>query len=436
MKLGGYRRDGTLRVLIPGGVTVLLRGEIASPPIDDKEAEAFGPWFDPDTMLTWQERINLGKRLDRARTVPVQTFVLRNKADAPADTEVIGDKPLVKGKMLDRIADAADDEDDDELTESDDAIELDKDEHGYGSYPKDERGDTKSKYVSKEERPDDSFDSKDVPFGREMERIVAKAKAEDSFKNSGKSAFPIRKQVAIPEKKGFLGKVKDKISKEWDEATNVDALKQRALDEKRRRLSADASDAVTLVDNAVRYERLLASTNTAKHLSVTGDNPFVFCKECVVPVMEREGKAPDDADAFCAWYKADVVSLDKDEHGYGSYPKDERGGSAGDSDGHSWTDEGGDGDEKVQSRTEGGRTIMKGSKGEAVIKVMKTPKPKFGPRQTILRIEKDGEVMKDIYGGADSHHAAAKKYAAGLVGGKQEPKTSFFDKIKKYVQNE
>lgn len=74
MKLGGYRRDGTLRVLIPGGMTILLHGEIASPPLDDREADAYGPWVEPDTTLTWQERQEIGKRLDRARTVPLHAL--------------------------------------------------------------------------------------------------------------------------------------------------------------------------------------------------------------------------------------------------------------------------------------------------------------------------------------------------------------------------
>lgn len=74
MKLGGYRRDGTLRVLIPGGMTILLHGEIASPPLDDREADAYGPWVEPDANLTWQERQELGKRLDRARTVPLHSL--------------------------------------------------------------------------------------------------------------------------------------------------------------------------------------------------------------------------------------------------------------------------------------------------------------------------------------------------------------------------
>lgn len=83
MKLGGYRTDGTLRVLLPGGITILLRGDLASPPLDDRQADALGPWIDPPVALSWGERQELAKRLDRSRMVPAQTFALA-KAEEPA----------------------------------------------------------------------------------------------------------------------------------------------------------------------------------------------------------------------------------------------------------------------------------------------------------------------------------------------------------------
>jgi hypothetical protein len=124
MKLGGYRSDGTLRVLIPGGMTVLLLGTNASPPIDDKDADAYGPWLEPPTTLSWQERQNLGKQLDRARTVPLQTFTLKFPfqkkeavaEEAPADTAVaaapaeaapVVEKALTKGDLLAQITEIA-----------------------------------------------------------------------------------------------------------------------------------------------------------------------------------------------------------------------------------------------------------------------------------------------------------------------------------------
>ena len=91
MKLEGYRHDGTLRVLIPGGMVVLLRGDLASPPLDGAEADRLGPWVDPPVNLTWQERQDLAKRLDRSRVVPAYTFSLDKKPfpfvkkDAPAE---------------------------------------------------------------------------------------------------------------------------------------------------------------------------------------------------------------------------------------------------------------------------------------------------------------------------------------------------------------
>lgn len=130
MKLGGYRTDGTLRVQIPGGMTVLLKGDLASRPLDDMEAEAFGPWVEPDGPLSWGERQQLAKQLDRSHVVPLQSFALqfpfqKKKAapegeDAAADTEVAApkadgesggpapkSKPLTKGDLLARITEIA-----------------------------------------------------------------------------------------------------------------------------------------------------------------------------------------------------------------------------------------------------------------------------------------------------------------------------------------
>lgn len=125
MKLGGYRMDGTLRVLIPGGMTVLLRGDVASPPIDDQVAEAYGPWILPTVSLSLGERQALMKQLDRSRVVATHTFVLAKGDDeeateapgddSPAEESAEGDAPdapadaptdpnaAAKGELLDAI---------------------------------------------------------------------------------------------------------------------------------------------------------------------------------------------------------------------------------------------------------------------------------------------------------------------------------------------
>jgi hypothetical protein len=113
MKLGGYRLDGTLRVLIPGGLTVVLRDDLASPPLDERDADTLGPWIDPPVSLSEQERQDLAKRLDRARVVPAHTFVLakgkaadEEAAESPDEeaAEPPGDDaPIDKGALLDTI---------------------------------------------------------------------------------------------------------------------------------------------------------------------------------------------------------------------------------------------------------------------------------------------------------------------------------------------
>ena len=66
----------------------------------------------------------------------------------------------------------------------------------------------------------------------------------------------------------------------------------------------ETPDAVTLIDNAEKFARLLASTSIAKHIHLAGgEHPFQYCIDNVIPAMEKEGKAPDDPEAFCAYWK-------------------------------------------------------------------------------------------------------------------------------------
>lgn len=52
-----------------------------------------------------------------------------------------------------------------------------------------------------------------------------------------------------------------------------------------------------------QYRLLLDSTTAAKHLAAGGEHPFTYCKEVIIPAMAKDGKEPDDPDAFCAWWK-------------------------------------------------------------------------------------------------------------------------------------
>ena len=66
----------------------------------------------------------------------------------------------------------------------------------------------------------------------------------------------------------------------------------------------ETPSAVTLIDNAEKFARLLASTSVAKHIHLAGgEHPFQYCIDNVIPAMEKEGKAPDDPEAFCAYWK-------------------------------------------------------------------------------------------------------------------------------------
>jgi hypothetical protein len=68
MKLFGQRRDGALHVSIGGGMSVILRGDRHSPPIDSSLVDQkYGPWIPASPDL--EQRRAVEKQLDRAHVV-------------------------------------------------------------------------------------------------------------------------------------------------------------------------------------------------------------------------------------------------------------------------------------------------------------------------------------------------------------------------------
>ena len=79
MKLQGYRQDGAVRVLIPGGITFVLRDGLSSPPLDDQQADRLGPWerVPQDLWLfTDEDQREVQTLLNHARVVPTSTLVM------------------------------------------------------------------------------------------------------------------------------------------------------------------------------------------------------------------------------------------------------------------------------------------------------------------------------------------------------------------------
>jgi hypothetical protein len=73
MRVAGTRTDGALWLVLDGGLSVLLRGDRCSPPVDPLEIEPFGPWR-LTSGITGSDRRLLTRQLDRARTVPLYTL--------------------------------------------------------------------------------------------------------------------------------------------------------------------------------------------------------------------------------------------------------------------------------------------------------------------------------------------------------------------------
>lgn len=81
MRIIGVRADGAQLVAVGAGVSVILRGDQKSKPLDDRKAEKLGPWTPSSDNLA--DRRSVQKQLDRARVVlklseamPHQTFNL------------------------------------------------------------------------------------------------------------------------------------------------------------------------------------------------------------------------------------------------------------------------------------------------------------------------------------------------------------------------
>ena len=63
--------------------------------------------------------------------------------------------------------------------------------------------------------------------------------------------------------------------------------------------------APTLTQDAAHRNLWLSVKDRLDLKDAAPEHPFTHCREVIIPAMEAEGKAPDDPDAFCAWWKAE-----------------------------------------------------------------------------------------------------------------------------------
>lgn len=96
MKIEGTRHDGSVLLSIGGGMGVIMRGPVASKPLDIVHALSFGPWTPVEN--SFEARRDAQKSLDRARVVPVQQFILGHVPTGP----ILLDSAASKKDLTDR----------------------------------------------------------------------------------------------------------------------------------------------------------------------------------------------------------------------------------------------------------------------------------------------------------------------------------------------
>lgn len=74
MKIAGQRVDGALHLALGGGVSVVLRGQQVSRPLDEDVAVKMGPWH--AVVSSFDARRRVERMLETARVVPVSQLAI------------------------------------------------------------------------------------------------------------------------------------------------------------------------------------------------------------------------------------------------------------------------------------------------------------------------------------------------------------------------
>jgi len=74
MKIAGQRVDGALHLALGGGVSVVLRGQHMSRPLDESVAERMGPWH--AVVSSFDSRRRVERMLETARVVPISQLAI------------------------------------------------------------------------------------------------------------------------------------------------------------------------------------------------------------------------------------------------------------------------------------------------------------------------------------------------------------------------
>jgi hypothetical protein len=255
MRITGQRLDGAVYLSMGGGLAVILKGAFVSPTLDETVVETMGPWTPADN--SFDARRETTRKLDLARVRAVDHFALAKKSDkgeaevvlpAPEDVALIPDEPP----------------DGDEDDEEDEDAEEEKDLYSPG-----------------------------VPSNYGIPKKPKKPR-KPRQKKAGGAGMTTAQRPSLPAA---------------DRPTALDpsqAVRPGVYNE----ASPPVDTAITLrVPRFETYRQLLLSMANHPIMKLADDakdeHPFQWCIDHVIPAMEAEGKAPDDPNAFCAFWKSE-----------------------------------------------------------------------------------------------------------------------------------
>jgi len=277
MRIAGRRSDGALHLALGGGLSVILRGDHASPPTDETRAMKMGPWYPADDSLAARQLT--ARRLERARVVTVtnldMSFDEQRERVCCALRELYG---MPGG--------------------------------GYGSMPMPMSMDL---WI-----PTNGLGDDWVVFCKDGKHYVIGY----SIAPNGKVAFEGTPEEVVQTWQTLV----ERAAEEWAEhQTGMEPPSEgggmeRSLkaDKKAERkaswwkeFKASRAAMQKLSAKAGNYSETyaaLAAAPAVKALAYEGPHPFSYCMDTVIPAMEKDGKGPDDPESFCAWWKGEQIN--------------------------------------------------------------------------------------------------------------------------------
>jgi hypothetical protein len=259
MRIAGRRSDGALHLVLGGGLSVILRASLASPPTAEEQAAKMGPWYPADDSLAARQQT--AKRLNVARVVPVHNLSM--------SFDEIRERVVAALRAM-----------------------LGMPNYGIGSpYPS-----TMDLWIPQNGLGDDwVVYTVYVPSGSKNYVVGY------SIAPSGDVTFEDTPEEVVQSWETLA----EKAAGDYADATALSKRQTSWWKEFKASRAASAKLSLKPADYGATARALMAESASAKHLAYDGPHPFSYCINTVVPAMEQDGKGPDDPEAFCAWWKGE-----------------------------------------------------------------------------------------------------------------------------------